>query len=82
MFILSVEWKMVTDYNLPPHNIEAEKWVISWALMDNETIWIFEWDRIIPDDFYQREHGMIYKAISQLWNDKKTIDPVTVAAAT
>ncbi len=70
---------MVTDYNLPPHNIEAEKWVISWALMDNETVWIFEWDGIIPDDFYQREHGMIYKAISQLWNDKKTIDPVTVA---
>ena len=70
---------MVTDYTLPPHSIEAEKWVISWALMDNETVWIFEWDRIIPDDFYQKEHGMIYKAISQLWNDKKTIDPVTVA---
>ena len=70
---------MVTDYTLPPHNIEAEKWVISWALMDSETVWIFEWDRIAPDDFYQREHGMIYKAISQLWNDKKTIDPVTVA---
>ncbi len=79
MFILSVEWKMVTDYNLPPHNIEAEKWVISWALMDNETVWIFEWDGITPSDFYQREHGMIYEAIAQLWNEKKTIDPVTVS---
>lgn len=70
---------MVTEYTLPPHNIEAEKWVISWALMDNETIWIFEWDRIVPSDFYQREHGMIYEAISQLWNSKKTIDVVTVS---
>lgn len=70
---------MVVDYNLPPHNIEAEKWVISWALMDSETIWIFEWDGINSNDFYQKEHGMIYEAISQLWNDKKTIDVVTVS---
>ena len=70
---------MVIDYNLPPHNIEAEKWVISWALMDNETVWIFEWDGITPKDFYQKEHGMIYEAIAQLWNDKKTIDVVTVS---
>ena len=70
---------MVTEYTLPPHNIEAEKWVLSGALMDNETIWIFEWDGIVPNDFYQREHGMIYEAISQLWNDKKTIDVVTVS---
>ena len=47
--------------------------------MDNETVWIFEWDGINPKDFYQKEHGMIYEAIAQLWNDKKTIDVVTVA---
>ena len=70
---------MVTEYTLPPHNIEAEKWVISWALMDSETMWIFEWDRICPNDFYQKEHAMIYEAISQLWNWKKTIDVVTVS---
>lgn len=70
---------MVTEYTLPPHNIEAEKWVISWALMDSETIWIFEWDGIVPGDFYQREHSMIYEAIAQLWNWKKTIDVVTVS---
>ena len=70
---------MVTDYTLPPHNIEAEKWVISWALMDSETMWVFEWDWIVPQDFYQREHSMIYEAIFQLWNSKKTIDVVTVS---
>lgn len=70
---------MVTEYTLPPHNIEAEKWVISWALIDNETIWVFEWDGIVPSDFYQKEHGMIYESILQLRNDKKTIDPVTVS---
>jgi hypothetical protein len=33
---------MTTEYSLPPNNIEAEKGVISGALMDNETIWIFD----------------------------------------
>ena len=70
---------MVTEYTLPPHNIEAEKWVIWWALMDNETVWIFEWDGIKWSDFYQKEHWMIYDAIIQLWDEKKTIDPVTVS---
>ena len=79
MFFIVCWIKMVVDYNLPPHNIEAEKWVISWALMDSETVWIFEWDGITSNDFYQKEHGMIYEAISQLRNDKKTIDPVTVS---
>ena len=70
---------MVTEYTLPPHNIEAEKGVISWALMDNETVRIFEWDGITSKDFYQKEHAMIYEAIAQLWNEKKTIDVVTVS---
>ena len=70
---------MVTEYTLPPHNIEAEKWVISGALMDSETVWIFEGDGIKWNDFYQKEHWMIYDAIIQLWNDKKTIDVVTVS---
>ena len=70
---------MVTEYTLPPHNIEAEKWVISWALLDSDTVWIYEWDWIAPNDFYQKEHSMIYEAISQLWNAKKTIDVVTVS---
>lgn len=70
---------MVTEYTLPPHNIEAEKWVISGALMDNETVWIFEWDGITSKDFYQKEHAMVYEAIAQLWNAKKTIDVVTVS---
>ena len=70
---------MVTEYTLPPHNIEAEKWVISGALLDSETMWIFEWDGIVPEDFYQKEHGKIFKAIAQLWDSKKTIDVVTVS---
>ncbi len=66
------------DIKLPPHNIEAEKWVLCGALMDSETIWIYEWDKIEPADFYQKEHQTIYEAIKTLRSNRKTIDVVTV----
>ncbi len=66
------------DIKLPPHNLEAEKWVLCWALMDSETIWIYEWDKIEPSDFYQKEHQFIYDAIKKIRSARKTIDVVTI----
>lgn len=68
----------IDDIKTPPQNLEAEKWVLAWALLDSETIWIYEWDRIEPKDFYQKAHQYIYEAIKKLWSDRKTIDVVTV----
>ena len=69
----------IENINLPPHNIEAEKGVISWVLLDNETMWIYDSDKLGHKDFYQKEHGFIYEAIQQLWTARKTIDVVTVS---
>lgn len=68
----------VNDLKLPPQNLEAEKWVLCWALMDSETIWIYEWDRLEPEDFYQKEHQSIYAAIKKTRSDRRTIDVVTI----
>lgn len=68
----------INDIKLPPQNLEAEKWVLCWALMDSETLWIYEWDRLEPEDFYQKEHQLIYSAIKKIRSDRKTIDVVTV----
>lgn len=70
---------MSVDYNTPPHNLEAEKWVISWALMDAETMRIYEWDMLTFKDFYQKEHSFVYEAIYQLWSGHKTVDVVTLS---
>jgi len=69
----------IEDINLPPHNIEAEKWVLCGALMDNDVIRMYDGDWLMWQDFYQREHWMIYQAIQELWMLRKTIDAVTVA---
>ena len=68
----------INDIKLPPNNLEAEKGVLCGALMDSETIWIYEWDRLEPEDFYQKEHQLIYNAIKQIRSDRKTIDTVTI----
>lgn len=70
---------MLENINLPPHNIEAEKWVISWALLDSEVMWIYDSDKLGYKDFYQKEHSYIYEAIQQLRMARKTIDVVTVS---
>ncbi len=70
---------MPENINLPPHNIEAEKWVISWALLDSEVMWIYDSDKLGYQDFYQKEHSYIYEAIQQLRMARKTIDVVTVS---
>ena len=70
---------MPENINLPPHNIEAEKWVISWALLDSEVMWIYDSDNLGYKDFYQKEHSYIYEAIQQLRMARKTIDVVTVS---
>jgi replicative DNA helicase len=37
------------------------------VLLDNETMWIYEGDKLDHKDFYQKEHDYIYEAIQQLW---------------
>lgn len=72
---------MVTldDIKLPPHNIDAEKWLLCCVLLDNEVLFICDGLYLNPEDFYQKEHQMIYEAMKDLWIARKTIDVVTLA---
>ncbi len=69
----------IEDIKLPPHNIEAEKWLLCGVFLDNEIMWITDSDKLGSGDFYKKEHWFIYKAMLQLWQDRKNIDVVTVS---
>lgn len=69
----------IEDIKLPPHNLDAEKGLISGILLDNEVMWTCEWDALQAEDFYASEHLMIFQAIQDLWATRKTIDAVTVS---
>ena len=67
------------DIKLPPHNLDAEKGILCGILMDTELLYICEGINLVPEDFYQREHQSIFKAIKTLWAARKTIDTLTVS---
>lgn len=68
----------ISDIKLPPHNTEAEKGVLCCIFLDNDSMYLLDSMQISPADFYQKEHNYIFEAITQLRNNKRTIDVITV----
>lgn len=62
---------------IPPNSVEAERWVLWSILIDKE--WIIQISSLIePDDFYDPNHGLIFKAMIDLYTKNKPIDLLTV----
>ena len=60
---------------LPPQNIEAEQAVLGSMLLDNEAIHDVV-QLLTPEGFLRDAHQKIYKAIVDLYNESKNIDPL------
>ncbi|RTZ80903.1 MAG: replicative DNA helicase, partial [Gammaproteobacteria bacterium] len=70
-----------TDYDqlrIPPHSVQAEQSVIGGLMLDNST-WDQVADRVGPEDFYRREHQLIFGVIRILADEQKPFDVVTLA---
>ncbi|MGZ0717700.1 replicative DNA helicase [Pseudomonas gessardii] len=61
----------------PPHSVEAEQGVLGGLLLDNNT-WDLVADRLDAEDFYRREHRILFKTIETLASQSKPFDIVTV----
>lgn len=63
---------------ISPHSIEAEQSVLGALMLDNRA-----WDRVIDsissDDFYLKEHQLIYSAVAELAKLSKPFDVLTIA---
>ncbi len=62
---------------VPPHSEEAEKALLCCMMID-ENVPIEVMHLVKPEDFYFRSHGLIYSAMSRIWNGNRPIDLVTV----
>jgi replicative DNA helicase len=62
----------------PPHSIEAEQAVLGGLLLDTAA-WDQVGDAVAADDFYRRDHRLIFEAIGQLATESKPCDVVTVS---
>ncbi|EKE28299.1 MAG: hypothetical protein ACD_3C00082G0011 [uncultured bacterium (gcode 4)] len=62
---------------IPPSSVDAERWVIGSILIDKD--WITQISSLIePADFYEPNHGFIFKAMLDLYLKNKPIDLLTV----
>lgn len=69
--------KTLGALKVPPHSVEAEQSVIGGLLLDNGA-----WDRvsdiITSNDFYRREHRLLFDAVASLCEQASPADIVTV----
>lgn len=62
----------------PPHSQEAEQAVLGGLMLDNSA-WDLIADRLTEEDFFQREHRLIFRGIRTLASSNAPFDVVTVS---
>ncbi len=63
---------------VPPQSLEAEQSVLGSLILDKDAI-IKIADLITAEDFYEEKHRIIYQAIIRLYDERASIDILTVA---
>jgi replicative DNA helicase len=63
---------------VPPQSVEAEQSVLGGLMLDNQR-WEGLSDKVAVDDFYRKEHRLIFQAIAALCEDNRPADVVTVS---
>ena len=67
----------VDALRVPPHSIDAEQAVLGGLMLD-ERAWERIADKLTEEDFYRKDHRMIYRAIGDLSNKNMPCDAVTL----
>ena len=63
---------------VPPQSVEAEQSVLGGLMLDNQR-WDQIADKVHADDFYRKEHRLIFRAIAALCDENQPADVVTVS---
>jgi len=64
----------------PPHNLEAEKSVLGAVLLDERHLYpLLIEEHLRPEDFYREQHGLVFAAMIELYQNDRKIDHLTVS---
>ncbi|MFP4147411.1 MAG: replicative DNA helicase [Halorhodospira sp.] len=63
---------------VPPHDLEAEQAVLGGLMLDNAA-WDQVADRLHEEDFYRREHRLVFRAMGELAEGNHPMDVVTLS---
>lgn len=62
-----------------PKNLEAEQVVLGAAILEPEETIPVLIEKLVPEDFYQRRHRVVFRTIRELFQDSKPSDIVSLA---
>lgn len=68
----------VEALKIPPYSISAEQGVIGSLMLDKQA-WDKVADTLIEEDFYRRDHRLIFKAIKMLAESDSALDVITLS---
>jgi replicative DNA helicase len=60
-----------------PHSVEAEQSVIGAMIMDRDAVTVAS-EMLTVDDFYQKQYGVLFEAMVELYSEGKPIDLITL----
>jgi replicative DNA helicase len=70
----------VQSIAVPPHNLEAEKSVLGAVLLDERHLHgLLVEQHLRPEHFYREQHGAVFAAMIELYENDRKIDHLTVA---
>ncbi len=68
----------VSNLKVPPNSLQSEQSVLGGLLLDNQT-WDSVSDKIIEEDFYRKDHKLIFRSIAQLAEKQEPFDVITLS---
>ncbi|MGX5173337.1 replicative DNA helicase [Aliikangiella sp. IMCC44653] len=69
--------QQINNIKMPPHSVEAEQSVLGGLLLDNEA-WEKVSDKLVADDFFRKDHRLIFRALQYLAENQRPMDVVTL----
>ena len=68
----------MASLKVPPHSVEAEQSVLGGLMLDNGA-WETVVEVLTEDQFYRRDHRLVFRVMAQLANLDQPLDVVTVS---
>lgn len=70
--------RQVEDLKIPPHSLEAEQSILGGLMLDNER-WDTVTERVTSNDFFNRQHRLIFNEMQRLLEMNQPIDLITLS---
>jgi replicative DNA helicase len=68
----------IDEIRVPPHSVEAEQAVLGGLMLDNRA-WDAIADRLSAEDFYRRDHQLLFESIADMASRGEPFDAVTLS---